>query len=509
MPIITAIRAGLYKDSVALMRIAEAILALPDVHRATLVMASPANLEILLEAKMADPSARAAAPNDLLIVVDAATAEAAASAIAEAERRLVTNAPINGSGGHRAIAPKTVTMGMAEAPLSRLAQISVPGPYAAAEAMKALRAGLNVFLFSDNVPIEQERIIKMLARDKGLIVMGPDCGTAIIAGVPLGFANVVRRGAIGIVAASGTGLQEVSTQIHLLGGGISHAIGTGGRDVSPDIGGISMLAGLDALGGDAATQVIVIVAKPPAPTVMAAVMAKLAQIGKPAVVCFLGAELAASDAVHPVNTLYKAAARAVELAGGTVRYAYNGGKIAPPRFAPSQKYLRALLSGGTYCAEAQVIWKQIGISAWSNVPLDKSKRLADSNHSIEHTIVDLGEDEFTIGKPHPMIDMSTRIERIQREASDPSTAVLLLDVVLGYGAHHDPAGALAPAIAAARATAARVDRELPVVCFVCGTDDDPQGLSAQRTALTAVGAIVAPNSAAGAGLAATLLVTER
>jgi succinyl-CoA synthetase alpha subunit len=504
VPIASRITPNLYKDSVALMRVAEQVLAIPGVRRATLVMGTPANKDILAEAGLLAPEVAAAGPADLVLVIDA-DSDATVAAASEAADRLLTarNAPTDAGAG-APVAPRSIAAAIGRLADARLAQISVPGPYAGAEALKAVKAGLHVFLFSDNVPVAEERAVKTLARERGLLVMGPDCGTAIIGGVPLGFANVVRRGAIGIVAASGTGLQEVTSQVHLLGGGISHAIGTGGRDVSAEVGGITMLQGLDLLAADAETRVIVIVSKPPAPAVTDRVLERLAAIGKPAVVLFIGAELQASGAVHPVRTLFAAAEAAVRLAG-IATPSTQAAATAPVTRAASQKYVRALFSGGTYCSEAQAVWRPLGIVPWSNVPLDKTKKLADARTSREHTVIDLGEDEFTVGRPHPMIDPATRIERIAAEAADPATAVILLDVVLGWGSHADPAGALAPAIGAAIAGARGAGRTLTVVAFVCGTDDDPQVRTAQEAKLVAAGALVLPSSTAAALAAARLV----
>jgi len=373
-----------------------------------------------------------------------------------------------------------------------LAQISVPGPYAAAEALKALRLGLNVFLFSDNVPMAQERAIKALGRDKGLLVMGPDCGTAILGGVPIGFANVVRAGPISLVGASGTGLQEITCRIHALGSGVRHAIGTGGRDLSDEVGGITMCQAIDLLARDDATRVIVLASKPPGPVTARKVIARAAAAGKPCVVLFLGADLGdLPEGVVPVATLADAAFTAVALLGDRRR------EPQPPveearvleeasRLAPGQRHLRALYSGGTFATETQLIWRAAGLAA------------------RDHIAIDLGADEFTVGRPHPMIDPTLRVERIVQEARDPATAAIVIDVVLGYGAHEDPAGALAPAIVEAKSSCAGDGRHLAVIAFVCGTDDDPQSLRRQRDELEAAGAIVLPDSATAARFAAAL-----
>lgn len=509
------VKPNLYKDSVALMRIAETAQAREGVKRATLLMGTAANKDILAEAGLLDAAVSGAGANDVMMFIEADDA-VMAEALAEIEHLLAGGAAKGGATDVAAMLPRSLAMAVGAnsgGTQSGLAQISVPGPYAAAEALKALRLGMHVFMFSDNVSIEQELAIKQVGARKGLLVMGPDCGTAIINGVPLGFANVVRSGSIGIVAASGTGLQEVTTQIHRLGGGVSQAIGTGGRDVYAAIGGITMLQALDVLAADPATKVIAIVSKPPAPAVTEKVLARLAAIGKPAVVLFLGSNAKGGAAnVHTVATLFDCAAQAVALASGKPAVAEQAAKVPAIKFArgqgqsQGQRWLRGLYSGGTFCTEAQLIWKQLGLRTWSNVPLDKADALPNPKQaSREHSAIDLGDDEFTVGRPHPMIDQAARIERLLKEAADPEVAVILLDVVLGYGAHADPAGALAPAIREARAIAAKGGRELAIVAFACGTDEDPQPLTVQDKALVAAGALVAQSSVAAARLAAALL----
>lgn len=513
MPISVSIRKNLYKDSVALMRIAQAALARPGVRRATLVMGTPANQAILRTAGLLGPGLEEARPGDVMIAVDAESTEAVDGAVAEIAQLLQGEQRAGAAGGGQIaeLAPRSIAMGRSREAGTQLAQISVPGPYAAAEALKALRQGLHVFLFSDNVPLEQERAIKSVARAKNLLVMGPDCGTAIIGGVPLGFANRVRAGAIGLVGASGTGLQEVSCRIDALGQGIRHAIGTGGRDVYAEIGGSTMRQAIDLLAADAGTRVICIVSKPPAPEVARQVLAQLVAAGKPAVVLFLGADLSHErlpEHVVAVSTLHDAAAASVALLAGKpfvpapvaeefARFV----DVESRRFAAGQRHVRGLYSGGTFCTEAQLVWGELGLRVHSNAPLGQGAAIASGPG---HLALDLGDDEFTVGRPHPMIDPAARIERIVQEASDPATAVIVLDVVLGYAGHDDPAGVLAPAIVQAREAAARAGRHLAVLAFVCGTEEDPQRLSRQRRLLLDAGAVVLPDSTTTARVAGAI-----
>ncbi|HRI19149.1 MAG TPA: acyl-CoA synthetase FdrA, partial [Burkholderiaceae bacterium] len=401
-------------------------------------------------------------------------------------------------------------------PAANFALVSVPGTYAAAEAMKALRLGMSVMIFSDNVPVEHELAVKRYAARHGLMVMGPDCGTAIVNGLPLGFANVVRRGTIGVIGASGTGMQEVTSRIHNLGAGVSQALGTGGHDLSEAIGGISMLAGLAALDRDPATQVIVLLSKPPAAAVAARVLDAASKATKPVVVNFLGADPKSfsDDRIHGAATLAEAADMAVALASGrraepapTAVDAAARTRLddAARRMAPGQRYLRGIFCGGTFCYEAQLICQAQGIRTWSNTPVAGNPTLADIRTSREHTVVDMGDDAFTQGRPHPMIDPTLRNERIERDAADPETAVLLVDVVLGYGSAADPASRLLEVLGQARSAAKAASRYLAVIAHVCGTDADPQDRKETIARLQSAGALVAASNAEAAGWAAHLV----
>ncbi|TWB89986.1 CoA binding protein [Bradyrhizobium macuxiense] len=514
MAIQSSIKANLYKDSVSLMRISQVTVARTGVQRVTLLMGTRSNKEFLQQAGLMGPALEGAKPGDIMIVVADDAGEKRAAAEQEIHSLIVGEEPKGGSAEAAADAPpRSISRGVAIADHADLAMISVPGPYAAAEALKALRRGLNVLLFSDNVPIEQEQAIKRVAARKGLLVMGPDCGTAIINGVPLGFANVVRRGAIGLVGASGTGLQEVMCQIHRHGQGISQAIGTGSHDVSSEVGGITMLQGLDLLAADAQTKVVAIVSKPPAGDVQKRVIERAGAIGKPVVICFLGGEPAASAGnVHRTSSLEETARQAVALAGerqpgGDEQSIEALATRVCASLAPSQRYLRGLYSGGTFCSEAQTIWRAAGLRVRSNAPLAEADRLADVEASQGHTAIDLGSDEFTVGRPHPMIDHGVRIERLLKEADDSTVACIVLDVVLGYGSHPNPAEMLAPAIRRAKAAARGQGRELPVICFVCGTDTDPQAYETQKAMLADAGAELV-GSSTGAARAAQAIASR-
>ena len=503
--------ANSYRDSVELMQIAAELEALVGIERAGLVMATPANQEVLVAAGLLSEAAAAAGPNDLVVAVAADSAEVAEQALELAAAR-VSGSGAAGSGPTTRTDPRTIAEAQAELGSANLALISTPGTYATAEAMKALKRELNVFLFSDNVPIEDEIELKAMARHKGLLVMGPDCGTAILDGIPLGFANVVRRGSIGLVAASGTGLQQVSCLIDRFGAGVSQAIGVGGRDLDERVGGTMMLAGLERLAADPGTAVIVLTSKPPAASVAARVLDATRQVGKPVVINFLGGDPAAIEAAGaiPAGTFEAAAAISTAIAlgrpiprdvGAIIERSRRDGdddddadtwpsaaRNAATDLRVGQWRIRGLFSGGSLAGEAKLILR-------AAFGADRANR---------HEILDLGDDEYTVGRPHPMIDPRLRNEHLRAAGADPSTAVVLLDVVLGYGAHADPAGELVGAIQGARDTARNEGRVFAVVASVCGTPGDPQGSATQEARLAAAGVIVAASNARAARIAARI-----
>jgi succinyl-CoA synthetase alpha subunit len=517
MIIRTLIKPSAYHDSVSLMLVARELSRLEGVRDAAVVMATEANKSILAEAGLLTDVAKLTTPNDLYIAVSAESDVLAEAALQKAESLLKTNAVTAGGGEFR---PKTIRGALASYPEANVAVISVAGRYATDEAWDALQRGLNVLLFSDNVSLEDEIALKTYARDHGLLLMGPGAGTTILNGVALGFANRLPTGPVGIVSAAGTGLQEVSSLIARRRVGISQGIGIGGRDLKKEVGGIMMLEALKALQQDSATGVLVLISKPPAEEVVQVILQQVSASQKPTVICFLGGEMSALanlPDVLPAHTLDECALLAVRAAqpeGEDIQAFLTTEKtklieqarVLRSKLYANQRYLRGLYSGGTLCYEAQVIWKDmLATPVYSNAPLPGRPALIDSAKSFQHSAIDLGEEEFTVGRPHPMIDNDLRIRRLLQEARDPEVAVVVLDCVIGYGAHPDPAAELAPAIRQARQVA---KGELLVVASVTGTEQDPQRLSAQVSALQAAGAIVCASNAAAARLTG-LLVLDR
>lgn len=506
------IRKSQYYDSVFLMRIAKTLNDEPGVKQSAVLMATDANKELLAEINIHGASIDAATPNDLLVAVIAEDAATVDRLLASIDERLQSVPIARKSTSYRSVDEAAVSN-----PESNLAVISVPGLYAAREARKAIEQGKHVFLFSDNVPLEQEVELKQLARERGRLVMGPDCGTSLIGGVGIGFANHVRRGPIGVVGAAGTGLQEFTSLVHQAGSGISHAIGTGSHDLSDAVGGITTLMGIDALEADAGTQVIAIVSKPAGRNTLESVIKRIQACQKPVIGCFLGLGdqlQGVGTHFHQALTIDEAVRLALYYGPGEVRWdetesSFSEETIQQQKacWRSEQRYLRGLFAGGTFCYQTQQVLRDAGLAVYSNAPLDKRYKLENPEVSLEHSVIDLGEDYFTQGKPHPMIDATERRKRILAEAEDPEVAILLLDFILGALSTPDPAGDLIEAIRDARSIADRRGGCLTVVASICGTDRDAQGLEKQQKLLEGAGVFVFPSNLLAAKVCADLLLT--
>jgi FdrA protein len=496
------IRSGAYYDSVILMQLQRSLAGLAGVIDAGVIMGTDANKDLLAQSDLLAPEIQAAGADDMLIVIKAEDESAAQSALESVDELLASR---RSTGVDEEFLPKSLETAAQMLPAANWVLVSVPGRYAAGVTRQALDLDKHVFLYSDNVTLMDEIALKTTASEKGLLVMGPDCGTAIVNGVGLGFANKVRRGTIGLVAGSGTGLQQVTSRIHQFGGGITHALGTGGRDLSENVGAVTAHQGLALLIRDPQTKVIVLVSKPPARIVADELVNAARLAGKPVVVDFIGYATAVRrvDNVYFATSFDDAAELAVKLAAeGPENEEFDDYDLE--LFSSKQRYLRGLFSGGTLAYEVLLILEAYLPQVYSNVPLDKKYQLKDSLVSQEHSILDLGEDEFTVGRLHPMLDNDLRLRRLEIEANDPEVAIILLDVVLGYGAHPDPASELAPAIKGAKTRAEKSGRYLEVIAVASGTDEDPQDLNAQVQQLEEAGVRVFTSNDAAAIFAGRL-----
>ncbi|MEX5204906.1 acyl-CoA synthetase FdrA [Citrobacter freundii] len=471
------IKKGSFQDSVSLMIISRKLSERPEVDQVSVMMGTPANKSMLDSTGFWHDDFADATPNDICVAVRTEGEEPGIMDLIREQLEKELNAIASASGSsHQLVKARRFESACQKLPQANLLLVSVAGEYAASVAREGLLANKNVMLFSDNVPLEQEVELKTLARERGLLVMGPDCGTAMIAGSPLAFANVLPEGGIGVIGASGTGIQEITSQIALHQQGVSHAIGLGGRDLSADVGGISALTALEMLATDDATQVIAFVSKPPSPQVRTRIIAAMQNVGKPVVALFLGSkpEQRREGNVWLANSLSDAAQLAVLL----MRVAQQ--RQIQPEVAGKGIY--GLYAGGTLAAEAAML-----LSAGLGVPVSESHDQGVMLEGGGHRIVDLGDDSYTLGRPHPMIDPTTRSIEIEKLAALPDVGVLLLDVVLGYGACADPAGAVVEAVESVRAKRAA---PLVVIATLTGTDADPQGRSGQAEILREAGIAV-------------------
>lgn len=499
----TIVKKNNYQDSINLMLLTNEVNALEGVSKSSVMMGTDANKDIFQNSGLLTDEAASASPSDMVIVLDVEDEGVVEQALSTIDTFLSDLSVKRGKSG--ITTATSFEQSLELLPEANLALFSIPGEYAADEMMKALEAGLSVFSFTDNVTLEDEVRLKDFAHERGLLMMGPDCGTGIVSGIPLAFTNVVKPGNIGIVGASGTGIQEVTTIIDRLGGGVVHAIGTGGRDLGEAVGATTVKDALIALDHYEPTDVIVLISKPPAPSVRDEVVNLLHNLSKPVVAVFIGEKPDHHEqGVYLAHTLEETARIALDLS--------NNRSIKPNyvekldnlvnEVLPSSATVKGLYSGGTLGSEAAMLMSEA---------LHLGKLIHSDGYVLRtqgYEVIDYGDDMYTQGRPHPMIDPATRVEAIKQVGAQADTGVILLDVVLGYGSHPDMAGALAPAISEVLSNAKKAGRRLYVVATVCGTRQDPQNFDLAVQTLKQVGALVEDSNAKAVRLALRLKGVE-
>jgi FdrA protein len=509
-----------YHDSVVLMQIAQAVQQQSGVEQATVMMGTDANKAVMRESGLWDSTITSVSPDDLVIVIKATNNEAAQKALlfglevlegSLTSLQKVENQSV-GAGDPDLHAIDQIDFYSDVTDTPKFAVISVPGEYAAAEAWKAIKSNCHVLIFSDHVSIEDELALKIAGRDRGLLVMGPECGTAMVGGVPLAFANQVCEGGIGLVAAAGSGLQEAICLISRMGGGISHAIGTGGRDLSEEIGGLTMETGIDLLMADEKTKVLAILSKPPDPLIANQIIEKIRNSKKPVVVCFLGRRTQDDmfNGNQFVETIEELAIETVELSGKKINHKeFDVLNINPPDWKMKNPLLRGLFTGGTLAYEAMVILQnKFSLPIFSNTPLHSDYYSGKDLSINDHICLDLGASEYTLSAPHPMIDGRLRSELLTEVAADPRVGIVLFDLILGFGSENNPAGVIAPAIVEALQNAQQNQHPLLFIASITGTDQDLQNRKSQKKILINAGVHLAPSNAAAVKLAGRLITAR-
>lgn len=480
----TIINKNTYQDSVVLMLLTNEISAIEGVNKVSIMMGTPANKDIFASSGLRTPELEEATANDMAIVIDAESDEVVEKVLVEVEEFLASQSKSSSTKSEQTI--RSWEGALKELPDANLAVISVPGVYAASVANRALSENLNVFIFSDNVEVQDEAKLKQKAREKGLLCMGPDSGTGVINSVPIAFTNNINPGRIGIVGASGTGIQEVSTIIHRLGEGVTNAIGTGGRDLAEEIGGITMLSAIATLAEDENTEVITIISKPPAESVRNKIMNYIRTIDKPIVTMFLGEKPEYHEEnLYHAYTLEEAARISVDLLRKQEVKPFQGDTSIKAEDVEEGLTIKAYYSGGTLAGEAAML---INEAVYAGGELENEDGYMFRKDGFE--VIDLGDDEYTQGKPHPMIDPTVRVEYMEKAMEDKSTSVILFDLVLGYGSHEDMANALAPSIEKLKVQAKEEDRAVHFVTTICGTNKDPQNYENQKKIMEDAGVIV-------------------
>ena len=497
-----------YYDSVFLMKIARKLAESDGIDNASIGMGTPLNKETITDLGLNTEEMNSAGPNDLIIAVRAENVAACEKA-REEFTRLVNEK--NSSAAKNSF--RSIVGAKASVPDANLAIISVAGEYAYTEAKRALMSDMNVFMFSDNVDIKDEVELKRLAQSKGKFMMGPGCGLSFINGVAIGLCSMVNRGCIGLAGASGSGIQEVMVLVHRNGFGVSHAIGTGGRDMSDEVGGISMIQSIKALEADKDTKVIALISKPPAKSSLLKVIEVIKECKKPVVVHFLNGDnqTLADNGIIYSETFDETAKKVMELACGhevEIKKIFENNvdtSAEAAKFAKSQKYFRAILCGGSLTDETQILWRKNMGELYSNVAFDKNLMLPDPFTSIKNTVIDIGDETFTKGRAHVAIDPTARVNRFIKEARDPETAVIYLDFLLGYALHADPASVMAEVIAEEKKRAKAEGRHLCVIATICGSDMDPQNFEKQAQILKDVGVILVDTNSMAAELAMDII----
>lgn len=497
-----------YYDSVFLMKIASKLAQTKDIDNASIGMGTPLNKETISDLGLDTEEMNSAGPNDLIIAVRAKNKEACSKA-KEEFLRLVNER----NSGSMQNSFRSISGAKNAIPDANLAIISVAGEYAAKEAKRALMNDMNVFMFSDNVDIEDEVNLKKLALKKNKFMMGPGCGLSFINGAAIGLCSMVNRGNIGLAGASGSGIQTVMVLVHRNGFGISHAIGTGGRDMSDEVGGITMIQSIKALENDDATKVIALISKPPARSALLKVIDVIKKCRKPVVVQFLNGDnkTLAENGIMYSETFDETAKKIMELSCGhtvEIKKIFDGNvdiKSEINKFSPKQKYFRAILCGGSLADETQILWRKNKGCIYSNVAFDKEFMLPDPFSSIKNTVIDIGDETFTKGRAHVAIDPTARVNRFIKEARDPETAVIYLDFLLGYALHPDPASVMSKVICEEKKRAKKEGRHLLVIATICGSDIDPQNFDKQAQILKDAGVILADTNVKAVNIAMEII----
>ena len=519
MPVLNVVRRNFFRDSIQLMRLSEDAKRLPGVLDAVVSMGTETNKLLLSQLGLLMAEGRGAGDGDMVIALSVAQGADAEGTLAKVQQ-MVLSPPRSEAQGEETETYHSVGSALKRLPGTNIAIVSLPGNQAFGPSMELLERGVNVHLFSDHVSLEDEAKLKEYAHSNGLLLLGPGAGTSLLGGVGLGFANVVEKGSVGVVAAAGTGLQEVSVLLDGIGLGVSHGLGVGGSDVSKAIGGLMMRDCLSLLEKDKGTRTLMIVAKTPTASVMKSIMTFAQRnTSKPVVACFLGLGYRGGPGsrIRYAKTLHAAVSVVSQVSRGPAAKRFKSSISMSPielvklseklskGLAKQQRFCRGLYSGGTLAHETLLVYRELIGEAYSNSPLSPKFELKDPSTSKANCIVDLGDEYFTAGRPHPMIDPTIRRLRIVREANDPTVAAILLDIVLGYGSSSDPGGSLVSAIEQAKQNAEGAKRGLVFMAHVCGTEADPQSLGDQKRKLSKAGVVLFPTNAQMA-LASALLV---
>ena len=479
--IVNIIKKNFFRDSVQMMQFSQQLKDEQGVIDAAIVMSTVLNKNTLKNMNLLTEDGISATENDTLISINCQDENSLSNAIQKAEQ-LLTSISAKAKNEFTSLASALDTFSDAN-----IASLSIPGQFVKEMATELINKQLNLFVFSDHVPLEDEIYLKNLALENNVLFMGPEAGTSILNGTVFGFGNRVRKGSIGIIGASGTGIQESSTMIDLFGEGISHGIGVGGRDLRNDIGGMMTMKAMEIFENDPNTKAVLLVSKPVDNYIRNKIINKINNFSKKNyVLCLIGdnensvdtAKIKFSKSIQMSvlkilklldDNVYK---KTKDVVRNQINDSIKLSESLSKDLNEGQKFIRGFFAGGTLCYESKIILEQMIGKIYSNLSSDDEYSIKGNVSSKENTLIDFGEEEFTSARPHPIIDPLLRRNRILEDANDPNVGVIIIDIICGINAAKNTMAFHAETIKKAIEIAREQGRKLSVFTYICGTEND-------------------------------------
>jgi len=479
--IVNITKKNFFRDSVQMMQFSQQLKDEQGVIDAAIVMGTDLNKNTLKKMGLLTEDGISATENDTLITINCQDENSLNNAVQKAEQLLTSDITKSKNEFN------DLSSALDAFDNANMASLSIPGQFVKEMATELIRKQLHLFVFSDHVPLEDEILLKNLALENNVLFMGPEAGTSILNGTVFGFGNRIRSGSVGIIGASGTGIQESSTMIDLFGEGISHAIGVGGRDLRNDIGGMMTMKTMEVFEDDPNTKAVLLVSKPVGDDVRNKIINKINNFSKKNyVLCLIGdnenredsAKIKFSKSIQiSVLKILKyvnddAYKKIKDVVRKQVDDSIKLAKSLSSDLNNDQRFVRGFFAGGTLCYESKIILEQMIGKVYSNLSSDDEYSIKGNAASKENTLIDFGEEEFTSARPHPIIDPLLRKNRILEDADDPNVGVIIIDIICGINAAKNTMAFHAETIKKAIENAKEKGRRLSVFAYICGTEKD-------------------------------------